>query len=78
MRLVDALAECRRVDEAVGCIACTTRLANDKLVKGDTVGGDLENGRSWEWATRRVQQAVAVGVLGGALCNTVANQCLLT
>ena len=60
--LVDALAECRRVDEAVGCIACTTRLANDKLVEFESVLGDLQQRRAGERRTGGGDETSAVEV----------------
>ena len=62
MRLVDALAECCRVDEAVRCIACTTRLANDKLVEFESVLGDLQQRRAGERRTGGGDETSAVEV----------------
>ncbi len=44
LSLRDARAERGRVDEAVGRVGCTTRLADDELIEVDAVRSNLKQG----------------------------------
>ena len=60
--LLDTLAERAGRHVAVGAVGGRGRLANDELVEGDAVLGDLEEGRAGERAAGLGQETRAVAV----------------
>ena len=62
LRLLHARTERRRVHEAVGGISRGGGLADDELVEGDAVLGDLEEGGARECAAGAGEEPRAVGV----------------